>query len=115
MKSFFDPAVYKQTGRSILSLNIAETKKAYNITLLAPGLHRNDICVYAEGRKVTITNKRIRNKNPMQEREFSFSTFTKTFTTLNNIDKHDTKLRYKNDIISVTLIKKKKAVVISPF
>lgn len=34
---------------SILSLNITETKRAYTIILLTPGLHRKDISVFCRG------------------------------------------------------------------
>ena len=58
MKSFFDTVACESP---ILSLNVEETKKAYHVTLLAPGLNKKDISVFVSGKKVTITNKKQTN------------------------------------------------------
>ena len=102
MKSFFDPAICESP---ILSLNVEETKKAYHVTLLAPGLNKKDISVFFSGKKVTITNKKQTSEHPSREPEHTFSTFTKSFTTLHKIDQKRTRLTYKNNIITVKLMK----------
>ena len=102
MKTFFDPAVYESP---ILSLSAEETKNAYHIILLAPGLNRKDISVFVGGNKVIITNKKQSTGHPLREPEYSFSTFSKSFTTLNKIDPDRIRLTYKNNIITVKLMK----------
>ena len=102
MKSFFDPAVCESP---ILSLNVEETKKAYHVTLLAPGLNKKDISVFVSGKKVTITNNKQTSEHPSRELEHMFSTFTKSFTTLHKIDQKWTRLTYKNNIITLKLMK----------
>ena len=102
MKSFFDPAVCESP---ILSLHVEETKKAYHLTLLAPGLNKKDISVFVSGNKVIITNKKQTSEHTLREPEHTFSTFTKSFTTLHKIDQKGTRLIYKNNIITVKLMK----------
>ena len=101
MKSFFDTVACESP---ILSLNVEETKKAYHVTLLAPGLNKKDISVFVSGKKVPITNKKQTNE-PSREPEHTFSTFAKSFTTLHKIDQKGTRLIYKNNIITVKLMK----------
>ena len=73
--------------------------------MLAPGLQRSDIKVFIKGDKITITNKKESIGHLLQDPEYSFSTFTKSFTTLHEIDSGKIKFSYKNDMISITLVK----------
>ena len=101
MKSFFEPV----PGQPILSLNVSETLKEYKLSILAPGLQRSDIKVYVKDDKVIITNKKESSEHTQQDPQFSFSTFTKSFTTLHEIDADKIKLSYRHDMIMVTLVK----------
>ncbi|MBC7981484.1 Hsp20 family protein [Candidatus Parcubacteria bacterium] len=101
MKSFFEPL----SGHSILTLHVSETEKEYNLSMLAPGLHRSEIKVFVKDEKVTITNKKENSSHPLQGPGYSFSTFSKSFTTLHEIDSTKIRISYKNDIINITLVK----------
>ena len=119
MKRFFEESSYDESELEILSLHVAETKKAYKVSILAPGQHASELRVFAEGKKITVTNKKEQHSHhPLQDPEYSFSTFTKRFTTLHEIEKDNIHVEYRNNIISITLVKKHpallKAVVLSP-
>jgi HSP20 family protein len=105
MKSFFDPSFYEQTGVAILALQVQETPDEYILSLLAPGLNRKDIELVFSEDKVTITNKTRRSLKVLDDPSYSFSGFSRTFTMLHKIDKGKTRMSYKNDLITITLLK----------
>ena len=105
MKSFFDPSMYERKGIAILSLQVKETPDEYILSLLAPGLDRNEIELIFSEDKITITNKTRRSLKVLDDPSYSFAGFSRSFTMLQKIDKGKTRMSYKNDLITVTLRK----------
>jgi HSP20 family protein len=105
MKSFFDPSFYEQTGVAILGLQVQETPTEYILSLLAPGLNRKEIELVFSEDNVTITNKTRQSLKVLDDPSYTFSGFSRSFTIPYKIEKGKTRMSYKNDLITITLIK----------
>jgi HSP20 family protein len=94
--------------------NIIENGKNYKIELAAPGLERKDFKVEIQDNILKISSEkedeyeeeRNDEKNYFCRKEFSYNSFTRSFTLPENLitDKIDAK--YENGILHVTLPKK---------
>lgn len=94
--------------------NIIENGKDFKIELAAPGLERNDFKVEVNNGVLTISAEKKEEKKEEKEnykrREFSYNSFTRSFTLPENSvpDKIDAK--YENGILRITLPKKEVTV-----
>lgn len=97
----------------IPSVNITENGSAYKFELAAPGLDRKDFKVEVENSTLIISSEKEEEKKEEGEnfrrREFTYSTFSRSFRIPENSlpDKIDAK--YENGILTVSLPKKEVA------
>lgn len=96
------------------SVNIAEDDKEYKIEVAAPGLEKRDFKIELENKFLIISSekeeeKKEENKN-YKRREFSYSSFSRSFQLPENVlaDKIDAK--YENGILKINLPKKELTV-----
>lgn len=99
-------------GGSILipDANIIENEKAYSIELAAPGLERNDFKVEVNNGVLTISAEKEEetkeeHKN-YKRREFSYNSFTRSFSLPDNSLPDKIEAKYDNGILRVVLPKK---------
>lgn len=112
----FDTDLLDMDGGSLIvpNANIVENEKDFKIELAAPGLQRNDfkveiengcLCISAEKEKETKEDR----KN-YRRREFSYNSFSRSFTLPDNLVNDKIDAKYENGILSVTLPKKEVSV-----
>jgi HSP20 family protein len=99
---------------SLPDVNIIENGKDFKIELAAPGLERKDFKVEVDNGVLTISAEKKEEKKEENEnykrREFSYNSFSRSFTLPENslTDKIDAK--YENGILRLTLPKKEVVV-----
>jgi HSP20 family protein len=91
-------------------VNIKETKDAYVLDVIAPGFEKTDFKVNLENSLLTIS---LEKKNETKEenekeirREYSYSSFKRSFTLDEKIDSAAIEAKYVNGILTLNLPKK---------
>jgi HSP20 family protein len=96
------------------SANIEETSNEYIVELSAPGLKRDDFRIDLEDGLLTISSekeeeKKDKDKN-FRRREFSYSSFTRSFSLPENVEEDKISASYSDGILHVTIPKKEATV-----
>lgn len=97
------------------AVNISETKDDYRIELAAPGLEKNDIKIDLDNNVLTISSEKKEEHEEKEERymrrEFSYSTFSRSFSLPESVDVENIKASHKDGVLEVVLPKSEKAKV----
>lgn len=92
------------------AVNIVEKKDAFEIQVAAPGLDKKDFEVSFEDKRLTISSskeiEKLEDTDTVRRREFSYSTFKRSFTIPENLDASSITAEYKSGILNVTVPKK---------
>jgi HSP20 family protein len=112
MPNFFDDdffPVLSNRNSSIPSVNIREDDKIYVLDLAIPGIDKNNLKIDINEDVLTISSE---NKNETEEskdgykrKEFSYSSFCRSFYIPENVDRDKIEASYKDGILSVGLPK----------
>jgi HSP20 family protein len=108
---FFDV----ETGVTTPAVNIIEGKDDYRIEVAAPGLDKKDFKIDLDNRVLTISSER-EEKNEVTEdkymrREFSYTSFTRSFVLPDAADIEKISASHKEGILNVTIPKRDEAKV----
>ena len=119
-----DTDLLNLTSAQVPSVNIIENPSDFKVELAAPGMERKDFKIEIDNGCLTISAEKKEEKKEETEnyrrREFSYSTFNRSFDLPDNViaDKIDAK--YENGILrmsipkkEVTILKQKKEIKIS--
>lgn len=97
------------------AVNIAETADAYQIELVAPGFDKGDFKINVEKDLLTVSvEKETEVKDDSKtysKREYSFSSFSRSFNLPDSIDHNGIDASYKDGVLQVTVAKKEEAKV----
>ncbi len=108
---FFDTPIFKSEWQP--AVNIKENDDSFEIEVAAPGLTKKDFNVTMDEGVLTISSEKKEEKEEKEEnytrKEFSYSSFRRSFALPENVDKDKIKARYDDGILNVTL--QKNAVV----
>ncbi len=100
---------------SMPSANIVEEKEKFIIELAAPGLEKEDFKINVEEKILSISVEKEDVKedenSKYSKREFSYSTFNRSFNLPDSIHIDKIEAEYKKGILSVHLPKKEEAIV----
>ena len=92
------------------SANISEDEKAFKIELAAPGLEKKDFKVETDNGTLTISSEKQKEEKEEREnyrrREFTFSSFSRSFQLPNNSVPEKIEAKYEGGILKLTLPKK---------
>lgn len=98
---------------SIPAVNITEDKKAYHMSLAAPGLKKEDFQVELDGNLLTVSSEKEESKEEKDEKysrkEYNYSSFTRSFTLPDEVIKDSIDVSYENGILNIVLPKTEKA------
>jgi HSP20 family protein len=103
-------------GRPIVipSANITESEKNYKVELAAPGLERNDFTLEVQDGVLNISAEREEEENEEGEnyrrREFSYNTFSRSFTLPENCNPDKIDAKYEDGILRISLPKKEMTI-----
>ena len=95
------------------AVNITERKDDYLISMAAPGLKKEDFKIDVEGNMLTISSEKEEEKEESEEKftrqEYSYSSFERSFTLPDEVDKDKIDAHYQNGVLELTLPKKEEA------
>ncbi len=91
-------------------VNIQETEKGYAIELAVPGFSKEEFSILVENRILRIKGEHVENKKEQSEkytrREFSKSSFERSFSLPSEIKEDDIEASYENGILKLELTRK---------
>lgn len=131
LSEFFGPNLFDvdtdfpfaQLGSNVPRANICESNKEYTIELAAPGLTKKDFKIQSENGMITISaekEEKSESKNGYTRTEYSFHSFSRSFTLPENSKPENIQAKYEDGILKliipkkeVTALKPKKEIVVS--
>ncbi|NLN96190.1 MAG: Hsp20/alpha crystallin family protein [Bacteroidales bacterium] len=112
-RDFFSNFFDNQTGMSIPSVNIIEGKEDFRIEVAVPGLDKKDFKIDLNNNVLVISSeKEVKNEQTDEKymrKEFSYSSFQRSFTLPNSVDAEKINAAYKDGVLNVTIPKKEDA------
>jgi HSP20 family protein len=95
------------------AVNIVENKDEFRIEVAAPGLDKEDFKINLENEQLTISaNKEVKKEEKDENytrREFSYSTFCRTFSLPETVHGEKIKAAHKDGILTIHVPKKEEA------
>jgi HSP20 family protein len=97
-------------GESVPSVNVTENEQEYHMEYLVPGFKKEEIKVALEQNVLTVKAEKKTETTDEQKlytrKEFSFSTFKRSFTLPKNIDVEKMVAKHEHGILSITIPKR---------
>lgn len=111
------PATWNRT-LNVPPVNIHENADGYHLELQAPGLQKEDFKMNVEKGLLTISYRKSENSNEQKDykthrREFSVSSFKRSFSLDEKVNADDIKAKYEAGVLQIFLPKKEE-VKVSP-
>ncbi|MCR8560785.1 Hsp20/alpha crystallin family protein [Mucilaginibacter sp. BJC16-A38] len=107
---FFDKPF---NGELLPAVNIRETKNHYKLDVSVPGFKKDDFKITTEDGLLTISAETSNEQNEEKEnytrREFSSSSFTRTFHLPENVEEDNISANYQNGLLEIELKKSGKS------
>lgn len=103
------------TGISIPAVNVMENNDEFKIEVAAPGLEKKDFKIDLENNLLTISSeKEFQNEEgdkdgKFMRREFSYSSFKRTFTMPQSVNADKISAKHKDGILYISIPKKEEA------
>jgi len=112
MSNLFDddffPVVNNRTS-SMPAVNIREDEKTFTLELAVPGMDKKDLKIDINEDVLTISSETKHeteeNKDGYKRKEFSYSSFCRSFYIPENVDRNQIEANYKDGILTVGLPK----------
>jgi HSP20 family protein len=112
MSNLFDddffPVLNNRTS-SMPAVNIREDEKQYNLELAVPGMEKKDLRIDINEDVLTISsetkNETEENRDGYKRKEFSYSSFCRSFYIPENVNRDKIEANYKDGILTVGLPK----------
>ena len=112
MPGIFDDDFFPVSANSKVSkpaVNIREDKRNFMLDLAIPGMDKKDIRIDLNEDVLTISsetrNESEESSNGYKRREFTCSSFCRSFQVPENVDKNKIEASYKDGILNITLPK----------
>ena len=105
---------FSATNTTLPSVNIIEDNDQFMLELAAPGFEKSDFIIELNNNVLTISSdKKVENETKEGEcysrKEFSYQSFSRSFTLPNTIEGERISAKYDNGILNVTLPKRDEA------
>ena len=102
---------FSNTNTTLPAVNIKEDKDQYEIEVAAPGMKKNEFNINLDNNKLTISSEK---KNDVKEekdnytrREFSYQSFSRTFTIPDGlVNGEKIEAKYHDGVLSIKLPKR---------
>jgi HSP20 family protein len=104
-----------ETGQNMPAVNITEGKEDYRIDVAAPGLKKEDFKISLDNNVLSISSEKeykneTRDENLLR-REFSYSSFSRSFTLPESVNGDKIKATHNDGILSIVVPKREEAKV----
>lgn len=114
--NFFDnnffgfPSFFK--SENIPAVNVIENKENFQLDIAVPGMNKEDFKLNVTDNVLSISSKKENSKEEKTDnytrKEFSYSSFERSFTLPKNVNSDDIKASYENGILKINIPKKEK-------
>ena len=98
---------------NIPAVNITEQKDEYLVSLAAPGMKKEDFKIDVDGNMLTISSEKEESKEQKDKKftrkEFNYSSFSRTFTLPEEINKEKIEAKYEDGVLKIALPRKEEA------
>ena len=117
MNEFFKPDWFggiENFSTNTPAVNIKENEKDFEIEFAVPGMKKEDFDIEVENELLTISAEVDGEKNVTDDnytrREFSYSSFKRSFTLPETIDEDKIKATYQDGVLKLSLPKREEAL-----
>lgn len=98
---------------TVPAVNVKEDKKNYELEIAAPGLKKKDFNIEVDNNMLVVwaehKDEKTKNKRNYTRREFSYSTFRRSFVLPENVDVDKISARHKGGVLHIQIPKTKEA------
>lgn len=105
---FFDADWLRR--QSVPAVNVKESEKTFEIEVAAPGLTKKDFEISVDNGVLTISSEKREEKEENDKnytrKEFSYSSFNRSFALPENTNEEDVKAYYEDGILKLHVAKK---------
>jgi len=106
---FFDP----ESKYSLPAVNIIEGKDDFRIEVAAPGLNKEDFRIQLDNNVMTVSSekeeKHEENDEKVMRKEFSYSSFSRSFSLPETVNADKIKANHKDGILQIVVPKREEA------
>ncbi|MEL6846231.1 MAG: Hsp20/alpha crystallin family protein [Bacteroidota bacterium] len=96
---------------TVPAVNISETETAFSVEVAAPGMKKNDFNIEVENGLLVISAETSESSEEKDDnytrKEFSFSSFSRSFWLPEDVKEGDIKAKYDNGVLNITVPKTK--------
>lgn len=105
---------YSDTNTTLPAVNIKENNDAFLVDMAAPGMEKNDFKIELDNDVLTISSEKKDEKETKEgesytRREYSYQSFSRSFTLPNTVDAEKISAKYKNGVLHIEIPKKEEA------
>lgn len=105
---------FSATNTTLPSVNIKEGQDGYAVELAAPGFSKSDFKIELNHDQLTISSEKnvdteTKRDEQFTKREFSYQSFSRTFTLPSTVEADKIRAKYENGILYVSIPKKEEA------
>lgn len=105
---------FSNTNTTLPSVNIKENKDSFEVEMAAPGFEKSDFNIELNNDVLTIssekqTNSEEKEGEKISKQEFSYQSFTRSFTLPELVEDEKITAQYEKGILSLNIPKKEEA------
>jgi len=112
-KDFMTDVFDSSANKTIPEVNVLENGDSFKIEVAAPGLDKKDFKIDLNNNVLTISSeKEAKNEDEKENyirREFSYSSFQRSFSLPESVDKEKIKANHKDGILKIEIPKRDEA------
>lgn len=112
-ESVFNDSFTDRSVAKLPAVNIAETDNEYHIELAVPGLKKEDFKISLDKNALSIsvekTNENTEEAKKYNRREFSYSSFVRTFSLPESADQSNIQAEYIDGVLKINVAKREEA------
>ncbi len=105
---------FSNTNTTLPAVNVKENTDTYEVEVAAPGFEKSDFNIELNNDILTIssdkqTNNEANDDEKITRQEFSYQSFTRSFTLPELVEDEKISAKYENGILSISIPKKEEA------
>ncbi len=112
MDEFFDKGLWGRT-LNVPAANVVENTNEYKLSLAVPGMKKSDFKIDVDGNLLTVSaeieEKKEEKKEEFTREEYNFSSFTRSFTLPDEVNREKIEAVYEDGVLKLYLPKKEEA------
>lgn len=110
---FSNTALSDRMVSRVPAVNISETQDHFHIELAAPGLKKDDFKLNLDRNSLSISVEQTTNNNSQDKnynkREFSYTSFVRSFTLPESADENQIEATYIDGVLKIDIVKREEA------